>query len=330
MASTDELARGRSVAYHLLASLFLRRNDAEVESSLETFSDLVASRPTDLEFAVEHERVFGFNVFPYEGVFRNLDGRVGGDAGNLLLERYVLADFAFEWSGESPDHIGVELACLSHLTELESSASAHPAAVKSLRREQHRLIQFHVLRWLPALVWSIKRQGFAFLSTAAAIALELVRDHDSELRRSGSSALGQVIDPPGSVNAPSAAQLLETPETGLSEIVRHLLIPARSGLFLSRGDIMGLARAHSVPSGFGERHGMFLDLIRSVIAAGRLSDLLSNLDGIVSDASASYGKPSGEDRPGSWVARLNDTRVLFSEIGRRSESSFETDPSRTV
>ena len=58
---------------------------------------------------------------------------------------------------------------------------------------------------------------------------------------------------------------------------RYLLLPALSGIYLSRDDIGQLGRQFDLPRGFGSREMMLLNLLRTAVQYDALPSLLTAL-----------------------------------------------------
>ena len=64
---------------------------------------------------------------------------------------------------------------------------------------------------------------------------------------------------------PTFADPLEDERTGLRRLSEHLLVPVKSGWFLSRGDLLRLADAAACPCGFGSRLQMMEAYFRTAV-----------------------------------------------------------------
>jgi hypothetical protein len=89
------------------------------------------------------------------------------------------------------------------------------------------------------------------------ICLDLVRQHYSSLTQPPPSS--PVENPSGS----NAIELLDDERASLREISDYLMIPYRSGIYLSRSDIARLGRRLNLPRGFGDRRQTLLNLMRT-------------------------------------------------------------------
>jgi TorA maturation chaperone TorD len=109
-------------------------------------------------------------VTPYESVYR--DQRQVGDtvvrgllAGSSVLAikklyRDAGADVSEDFK-DFPDHIGMELACMEFLCEQEARAWAQEDVEKARQMQafQKRLLDEHLLQWVPALCARIRKNA---------------------------------------------------------------------------------------------------------------------------------------------------------------------------
>ncbi len=104
----------------------------------------------------------GRYVTPYEAVYR--DEREIGDArvhGLLMGPSTLAVKRLYREAGATisedfqdlPDHVGLELACMEFLCKAEAQAwvREHLAEVHRVRDFERRLLQEHLLQWVPAL-----------------------------------------------------------------------------------------------------------------------------------------------------------------------------------
>jgi TorA maturation chaperone TorD len=258
------------------------------------------------ELAADHQHLFGFNLYPYQSIFLDPSGLLGGDVTACVLLAYDDAGFDVGVSSESADHIGHELRLLAYLCGLEAGTAASPGAGPIVTR-QRAFLEGHLLRWLPALVLAIGQSRLPFYDSLARLTLELAAEHWTSLKQE-----------PAVFELPAPPDLLADDRTGLKEIVNYLLTPVYSGLFLSRDDIGRLARQLSVPRGFGGRGQLLLNLLRSAANYDALPAGLELLGEQIAAWITGYQEMAGrpELRPFSsvWLARATQTAGLIGDI----------------
>ena len=247
-----ELATARRRTYHLFGRLFLEGVTAELLPQLEAIPELAqAARPFDPdEAAVEHYKLTAVDVFPYESIFIDPSGLLGGDLTDQTAVLYGKSGYEVP---SDNDHLGHELGFMAHLCSAEAVAITQtevgPPAL--WRSRQQTFLVSHLLRWLPPLTIAVERSGSLFYGRLANLTLALCVDHLA------GSPTAQSMDflphPP-----PMAA-----PESSLKDIAAWLTTPPYSGLFLSREVISNIARGHHIPRGFGDRAQLLTNLLRT-------------------------------------------------------------------
>ncbi len=185
MTSAGAWASARGQLYRFLAAAFLRPPTAEFvapfldEEILTEFAaryggdatkELVSFRESfDGDYAALDQQFqdlflvpLGRYVTPYEAVYR--DERVVDDqvVRGLLMGPSTLAVKAlYRETGldvaedvlELPDHVGLELGCMASLCQVEARAWERGDAetVQRARELQRRLLEEHLLQWVPSL-----------------------------------------------------------------------------------------------------------------------------------------------------------------------------------
>lgn len=196
MKTDASKADDRAAAYRLLAWLLLERPDesfiremlaggvdswstsddpslASMREGLLGMRDFLAARQADdpeklcLELAVQWTRLFrgvapGYGPRPpYEAIYRGKEGETHAalllDLGRLysVAGVAILAD-----RSERPDHLGLELDLMGLFCSEESGCWSQPDGEETARwRElQRRLLQEHLLQWVPAYCEVILRE----------------------------------------------------------------------------------------------------------------------------------------------------------------------------
>ncbi|MDQ5871546.1 MAG: molecular chaperone TorD family protein, partial [Acidobacteriota bacterium] len=207
--------------------------------------------------AAAYADLFLLNVYPYGTAFTDPSGELNGPAAGLAARRYEDEGFQppelFEVG--APDHVGLCLGFLEHLArggekDLEFSSS--------------------ILEWIPICCLAVEREPSAhpFYRAVAAVTRNLVMEDIPE-------SLTHVFEPAG--GAPESTDPEEEEEVGLSHVVRFLLAPARSGLFLSRAKLGQLARAAGMRLPFGSRFDVARMLFQTAGETGNVERVLDRL-----------------------------------------------------
>ena len=278
----SELALGRHLTYELLGQLYLEGVTAVTLPTIQLIPSLAqtitGTFDTD-EAAAAHQTLLGFNVFPYESIFLDSSGLLGGAATDGVLDSYQTAGFQVKNDSTSPDHIGHELHLLAHLCAAEADAWQDnlAAMAERMRRLQREFLQNHLLRWLVPFVVAVKAEQRPFYAALADLTLTFVADHFQEI---GLFEKTQFL--------PAAPSLLENEKTGLKEIAAFLTTPPDSGFYLSRDSIAQLARTQNIPRGFGDRTQMLANLLRGAAQFEALPTLIENLQTVINRWQAAY------------------------------------------
>lgn len=175
---------------------------------------------------------------------------------------------------EQPDQLGVELAY---------AAETGDAA----------FIEAHLARWVvPALI-AIERQGSSLYGPLAAMTRELLHPTLKDVY----ITLPPVDDP------------LDNDRTGLRRLSEFLLVPVKTGWFLSRDDILRLAAAADSPCGFGSRVQMLEAYFRTAVENERLAEAV----GVLLDELTVWESAYTEEAP-TWAIRAAHTRAVLERL----------------
>ncbi|RMF64606.1 MAG: hypothetical protein D6746_01425 [Bacteroidetes bacterium] len=324
MSDHDALRR-RSHTCRLLGHLYRDGLTPPLVHALQKEPALAEALPAPFdedERAADYQHLFGFNVFPYAGVFLDPAGLLNGPVADRVRQYFLRAGCPLPMSGESLDHLGHELAWLAHMMQAEAEAlqDGIPAEVRRVRRIQRRFLDEHLLGWLPAFVRAVEEHPFPFFQHLARQTLHLVLEH----RRALAGAVA------GSLHLPEPPPLLDDPATGLHDIAGYLATPPWSGLFLSRDAIGTLARALDLPRGFGDRRRMLANLLQTAAAYDRLTDLTGLLTEHLAAWKTHFTTLHEPDLPAltaacqRWTERLDTTARLLERLAEAAPPGAPT------
>lgn len=318
-----QIAQARSHTYDLLSRLYQHGLTAEEMPFVRAIPELVATLPPSEsydaeemdEMAADHYDILQTNVFPYQSIFLDTEGLVGGSVAESVLAFYGQVGFAVpDADSPAPDYVGLQLTCLGWLSAAEADArqDEQTAQVSRMRHLQRRLLDEHLLRWLFPLTQAIRQQGHAFYTALADLTLAMVVAHRGEL--TDDLPVGQT-----EFTLTSAPDLLDNQKTGLKEIAGYLLLPAYSGIFLSRKDIEHLARRHNLPRGFGSRLQMLTNLLRAAANYDALSALLDDLSTLLEGWRSFYSDYLEAVQPiaainAVWLQRIEMTQEVIGRV----------------
>ena len=188
----------------------------------------------------EYTELFLFQLYPYASVYLGAEGMMGGEA------RDRVAGF-WRALGEMPpaeaDHLSVMLALYARLSELEEDEkSARRSDVWHSARKA--FLWEHLLSWLPMYLTKLDELAPPAYQRWGEVLMKILLAETEALGRQSSlplhlrETLG-LIDPRAGGDA--------------GELWQSVLTPARSGLILTRADLMGAARRLGLGIRMGER-----------------------------------------------------------------------------
>lgn len=323
----DSAALARERTYRLFSQLFLRGLSSSLlplVRSVPGLAEAAAGHYTseaDVEpdvAAADHHRLFRFNLFPFQSIFLDPSGLLGGAESDRVRQSYRQSGYTIK-DDAGPDHVGHELGLLAFLCGAERDAweDGEEAVVREMRQRQREFLQEHLLPWIFPLALAVRQQGNDFYASLADLTLELVYDHAVALGRDGglpTAEEGRLPEPP---------PLLEESETGLKDIASYLTTTPYAGLFLTRDAIGRLGRALEIPRGFGDRQQTLVNLMRSAAQYDAFPSLLQALQDVAGEWAAAYERRE-EAMPAlapfcrPWRARVEKTAHLLDDMHSRS------------
>lgn len=270
---------------------------------IQSIPELAATLPAEVDLdqaAAVHQKIFGFNVFPYESFFLDNTGLIGGSVTETVVRHYRSAGFQEDSKATSPDHIGHELAFIAFLLSQEK--------IESHRKLQTFFAQ-HSLVWLPALVLTVRQQGSEFYAALADLTWALVVDHAEEIGGINNPTI-QLSEPP---------MLLQNEKTSLKDISQYLTTPVYCGIYLGREEVAQLARQLELPRGFGSRSQMLSNLMKTAVQYEQLPAVISKIQELLADGRQSYndlvnGYPHMAVYTKQWEESAGETAVLLSQM----------------
>jgi TorA maturation chaperone TorD len=273
-----DTASARHNTYLLLSRLFLDGLSDDLMPYVNNIPELsaVCPHPFDAEeAAVDHHQVFSFDVFPYESIFRDPSGLVGGATTLLVQDSYEQSSFQ---RNVDSDHIAYELAFLAFLCMGEASALENKQAARADRNAcmQQQFLQDHLLCWLPPFVIALFFSDHPFYTAVGQLTLRLVYDHILQLGKSRTRwSIG--LNSSKNYALPEAPHISQDKQAGLKQVSHFLITPPFSGLYLGRSAIARLARNRQLPRGFGDRQQLLSNLLHTAGQYDVVPDLLQDL-----------------------------------------------------
>lgn len=304
-----ETARARHHTYTLLSRLYLEGLNDDLLPYVRALPVLAAQlepEPDLAEAAATHYRLFGLNLFPYESVFLDPEGLLGGAVSAQVADRYEANGYR-SGTDVAADHLGHQLGLLAHLCAAEADAweDGRERIARQMYQRQQSFLAQHLTRWLSPFLVALGRQQAPFYQVTATVTWELVGDHADE----GATRW----------SLPPHPALLADEDTGLRQIASTLLAAPLSGFFLNREEIGALARQQSLPRGFGDRQQMLLNLMRSAAQYEQFPALLRALQEVVEDWRQAYmeqarAAPTLAASVAVWRERVEETGTMLDRL----------------
>jgi len=282
----------------LLSRLWLREPDSEVLAAARELPSLAPHVDEPAAMAPAYTDLFLLNVYPYGTAFIDPSAELNGPAAWQAARRYE--DRAFRppelFEVGAPDHVGLCLGFLEHLARAG--------------QEDLEFSSF-LLEWVPICCLAVEREPSAhpfYKAVAAATRRRLMEDIPE--------SVSQASEPEES--APQSSDP-EEEEVGLSDVVRFLLAPARSGFFLSRARLGQLARAAGMRLPFGSRFDVARMLYQTAGEESRVGTVLDLLGAELAVWEAAYRAWAEEHRrwaplAARWLHRTGETRRMIGQM----------------
>jgi TorA maturation chaperone TorD len=285
------------------------------------------------ELAVEYQRLFGFNLPPYESVFIDPTVMLLAPATARVQMLYRQADWTppANVRAGAPDHLGLELLALAEI-EAKALRQAQDEAKAEAKEELERLAQQlhtrHLALWAPAFILTLRRLApHPFYATLADLTLDLLLTtlppnsqftiHNSPFTIDIFPLLPPppVYDREGRLIPPDQRE----PETGLRSLVKRLLTPCEAGLFLTREDMARLSRVLDLPLVVGERLYMLETLFQLAGQYELIPALLEQLRQLLGDVEMAYqdwaeAYPAWTPYAQAWRRRVATSQAHLTEL----------------
>lgn len=263
--------------YTFLARVFHHPADDDLLELISDLPELKAYRTKDL--VDSYTWLFEFNVYPYASIFIDPSGMLNSDWAGFVTGVYdaLGLDVKLGAGLAASDHLSAQLEALMTLCEREENAKTPELKARALH-DQSVLLFEHILPWLASFVWAIQRIDKGFYSECAQLTLDLCLEHAKSLIPSINQDSLAAFSFPAIEEDLKAVQPINAKQKAgeARSKLQSLITPARSGLFLSRQDIINLGRRLDLPVRFAERPFMLENLLTSAADADKLTTLFKN------------------------------------------------------
>jgi hypothetical protein len=246
----------------------------------------------------DHTELFVLQLVPYASVYLSPDGMLGGETADRVAGFWRALHVT---PPPEPDHLAALLGLYATLAEHEH-ADPDPPRAALWHHARHALLWEHLLTWLPPYTAAAAQAAAPFYAAWA------------RLLAAALHAEAQVLSAPRS----PALHLRERPsppdtDAGLDPLVRALLAPARSGLLLTRADLV--RGAHG--TGLAPRAGERAFVLRSLLG----QDPTATLGWLVAEADRwaerhRAAEPVLGDVARAWRTRAEATRAALTRAQR--------------
>lgn len=314
----SQILLARHHAYLLVSRIFMDGLSADLLPYVRQLPELTALIPERFdqdEEAARHYHIFGHNILPYESIFRDASGLLGGQFCVEVNSMYKASgvDFPYE-----DDHFGQEVAFLAALCTAEVLAwqTDGNKAADNFAKYQAIFMDRHLLPWLSPFIAALETSSDRFYAALGKLTLSLVADH----WRSLADFSHCTVEAQLRHNAPSQLmRLMHEEMTNLKTIAGFLVTPPLSGFYLTLDAIANLARGYGLPRGFGSRHQMLTNLLHSAAQYERLPDVLLGLSETCLTYNQAYRRHANRfadltPHTEPWVTLVENTTAALGEM----------------
>jgi hypothetical protein len=336
-------------ALRILGHFWLHELGPDDLPLISALPELAGALPTggslDLtDLAAEYQRLFGFNLPPYESVFVDPAAMLSSPATGRVHVLYRQAGWSPPANARTgaADHLGLELLALADWLE---SGHTH------LARQLHAR---HLALWAPAFALALRHLAPHPLYLALGdLTLDLLLEtmppnpipgdvdpfpahlrvpppsaYATDDRRraaadEGSESIWSVVGRRSSVASPRTEQDEETP-LGLRDVLRRILTPCEAGVFLTRHAIAGIGQALDLPGVVGERTRMLESLFHLAGQYEVVPALFEQLMRLLEEAGSAYGAwadeyPAWTPYAVAWRRRVTVTQAALQQLSEEAQ-----------
>ena len=193
-----------------------------------------------------YTETFLFQLYPYASVYLGVEGMMGGEARDMVAGFWRALGLV---PPPEPDHLSMMLALYAELAEREEK-EPDAGLQERWRHARAAFLWEHLLSWLPVYLHKLDEIAAPFYrrwgeTLWAALFNEL-------------ETIGHQPQPP--LHLRRAHALVDPRTTGTEEFLLSILAPARSGMIITRADLMSAGRKLGLGLRVGERKFIFRTL----------------------------------------------------------------------
>ena len=187
----------------------------------------------------EYTQTFLFQLYPFASVYLGAEGMMGGEARDRVAGFWRALNLV---PPSEPDHLSVMLALYAQLSEHEAKAveAVHGERWRSARKA---FLWEHLLSWLPVYLHKLEEIATPFYRKWGDTLKEALVEEIEEV--------GYPLQLP--LHLRESTGLVDPREHGTEEFLQSLLASARSGMIITRFDLIRAGRKLGLGLRLGER-----------------------------------------------------------------------------
>jgi len=270
--------------------------------------------------AVDFERIFLRSVQPYESIFRSDTAERGGAVALRVADSYDEIGFdehrTQRWRVAGPDHLGLELRAHASLVALEAAAwrGERPDEAARYVEAQRRFFADHVAWWALVALDALREvaAGTPYEPLLLEVSAFIVEEID-------------LLRPVPLLDTSQLPEVAALGSMGPSRLARHLLAPARSGMWLGTQHIAEAASVLGFPWRPMDGRQNLTPLVAAAFDAGEIGELIAPWITRARSTIASHTRRA-EEQPGAEVVWRHAARLAEATLHRLEtlgESSFD-------
>ena len=248
--------------------------------------------------ADDYTELFVFQLYPYASVYLGSEGMMGGEARNLIAGFWRALN---ETPPAEADHLAVMLALYARLAEMQEREAESDEQRLSSRAARKAFLWEHLLSWLPFYLCKLSDIAPPFYKRWGEILLEALLAEAATTGRQEQLPL----------HLREAPRLINPQEQGVEEFLQAVLTPVRSGLILTRADLIKSARKIGLSLRMGERRFILKTLLSQ--DAYKIFGWLAEEADIWKQRHRQYRKPLGKIAK-AWEEKTEASAALFAEL----------------
>ena len=204
----------------------------------------------------EFTELFVLQLPPYASIYLGPEGMLGGEARDRIAGFWRAVG---RTPPAEPDHLAVLLGLVAALGEEGEGKAAATGSDAEADRRQGRsraplvrhagqaLLREHLIPWLPPYLLKVEQEGASFYRRWAELLLQALEEGVAGTEGDDGAAAAD------HAGAPEPGTEEPTGSGPFDDLPDFLLTPARSGLILTRGDLLRSSRSRGLPLRIGER-----------------------------------------------------------------------------